>query len=238
MNNKSTNCKDNGTVCGIQARMGSTRLPGKVIKILCGKPMISHIILRIQKCREINKIYLLTSEDSANDVLENIALNHEIGVIRGKEDDVLSRYFKLLELEKPSIVVRICADNPILDCVEIDRIVKYHKDNMPDYSFNSVPYMDNGYPDGIGAEVLTASALVGLKNRKLTNEQRRHVTKYIWDNKELYDFRYIKAPSEFYGTIYKLDVDTLKDFRMVKRIFDKLYRKNPYFGIRDIMEVM
>ncbi|MBF0363032.1 MAG: hypothetical protein HQK49_18575 [Oligoflexia bacterium] len=222
-------------VCGIQARMGSSRLPGKVMMDLCGTPLIGHIIKRLKKCNKINTIVLCTSTTKENKVLLNYCTSQNIETIQGDEFDVLSRYWLLIEKYMPETVVRICADNPILDPIEIDRVIEFHCQQQADYSFNNIPYMDNGYPDGIGAEVANAQKIMSLKNKNLNASHREHVTQYFWDNKEEFIFKYLRAPKDIFGSKLKLDIDYLEDYQKINDIFKTHYPKNNFFGIRDLI---
>jgi len=224
------------TICCIQARINSTRLYGKVMLEIIGKPIIQLIIERLQLCSTFNKIILLTSVNKENDVLEKFVLSLNIPVVRGSEEDVLSRFVEAQKKYNARHIIRICADNPLLDPTEVDKIVTYHFEHDSDYSFNHVPLMGNDYPDGIGAEIFTKKAL--LKCEKCGNlpEDREHVNNYIFRNTGFFIIQTIKAPKQIAYPTLKLDVDTIDDFFFVESIFNNFDHNN--FSTLDVINFL
>ncbi len=225
-------------LCCIQARMGSERLLGKVMKTICGKPLIVHIIDRLKLCSRIDKIVLATSKGTKNDILEKTARKQGIEVLRGPEHNVLRRFYEVLRVYKPAHVVRVCADNPLIDPVEVDRVIAHHIRKKADYSFNHIPAMGNNYPDGVGAEVFKTSVLEDLVERKKTSRaEREHINEYIWNHLNQYHVETVKAPLEIAYPQYRLDVNTGEDLKFVRRIYRRLYRGN-YFSTRAVIEYL
>jgi len=212
-------------LCCIQARCGSKRLPEKVIKKINGEPLITHIIRRLKKCRDVDKIVLATSRSSENDILEKIAVEENIDVSRGPEDDVLERFHDVSEKYGPDHIVRVCADNPLIDPVEVDRIIRHHIARDADYSFNHIPGMGNNYPDGIGAEIFKKHVLEKIKSAATSNEEKEHINEYVWNNMDEFHIETLSAPEEIAYPSYRFDVDTREDLDFIRWIYGNLCRE-------------
>lgn len=224
-------------LCCIQARAGSNRLPGKVLKEICGKSIIRHIIERIKYCKNIDKIVLATSKNKENDALEAVARDQNISFFRGSEDDVLSRFIAVIDKFNPRHIVRICADSPLIDPQEIDKIVSHHINTGADYSFNHIPRMNNNYPDGIGAEIFKSNILSELNHKSLSSEEKEHINLFIWNNLEQYKVETLKAPEEIAYSELKFEVNTEKDFLFINKIFENIY-KGDVFYTKDIIHYL
>ena len=206
----------------IQARMGSMRLPGKSLMDIAGKPLLWYVIERVKRVGEVQEVILATSVNPENDPLCQIASECGIQVYRGSETDVLSRFVETGKKFDADVIVRICADNPLVDTGEIDRIVGIHRLNGCDYSFNHVPDGTNNYPDGLGAEVINAGVLYRISNLSLTSEEREHVTLHILKNPDTFSIQSCQAPPEIIGPDIKLDIDTPEDFSRMKGFIESL----------------
>lgn len=221
----------------IQARMGSQRLPAKSMMEILDKPLLWYVLERVKKSELINSIILATSTNSENDVLCELAKELGVEILRGSELDVLSRYVNAGKIANADIIVRICADNPLVDPGEIDRIIKHHITEGCDYSFNHIPTKDNNYPDGLGAEVINASVLYGISCLSLSSEEREHVTLYITDNSDEYVIGSCTAPIDVIGPDIKLDIDTSDDFKRMKGFIEYLPKGNaPYWTAAEIVQ--
>ena len=195
----------------IQARMGSTRFPGKMKARLGGIPLIEWVIRRTKQSALLDKIVLATSRATENDYLEEVALKWGVDVFRGDENNILSRFISVVAKTNADIVVRICGDNPFICAPEIDRVVQLYLDQRPDYAFNHIPCLYNNYIDGLGAEVLSSELLLNIE--KSTNDPRHleHVTIYLWDNFADYKIATLKAPEQYSHPEIILDVNTQDD---------------------------
>ncbi len=161
-------------VCIIQARMGSTRRPGKSMAQLAGKPLLWHFLQRVKRAHRLDEIVLATTQNTEDDVLEKLALECGVSTFRGSENDLLDRYLQAARKYKADVVVRLCADNPCIEPREIDRIVEYHLVSDNDFSSNTHNIMDNGYPDGLGAEVFGIDRLEDVYQRASDPANREH----------------------------------------------------------------
>jgi len=191
--------------------MGSTRLPNKMSLDLGGFPIIDWVITRSKRSKLIDKFILATSSSIENDYLIEVSNKHMIESYRGSENNVLSRFLEIALKENADIVVRICADNPLIDWDEIDRIIEYFLTHNFDYAFNHIPALDNNYVDGVGAEVISSKSLYKIGNMNLDANYLEHVTKFIWNNKKLFNIGILKAPLELSFPTIRLDVDTKED---------------------------
>lgn len=200
----------------IQARMGSSRFPGKVMMDLCGYPVAHWVIERCMRASTLDEVVLATTTNEEDDCL--IALSDNIGVrtYRGVEHDVLERFIKAARQYEATIVVRICADNPLVAPEEIDCIVMHHKCSGAEYSFNHRPALENRYPDGLGVEVVNTEVLNAISRLTVKPAHREHVTAYIWDHLSDFHVETVVAPPSIAGPDIKLDIDTERDLERLK----------------------
>ena len=197
--------------------MGSSRLPNKMSLDLVGYPIIDWVLTRSMQCKLIDKIVLATSKSEENNYLIEFANKHMIQSFRGSENNVLSRYLEIASNEKADIIVRICADNPLVDWVEVDKVIDYFLKSDLDYVFNHIPALDNNYIDGIGAEVISVQALNKIGNMSSSSDHLEHVTKFIWDNKDIFKIGTLKAPAELSFPKIRLDIDTKEDLLFLRK---------------------
>lgn len=171
------------TVAIIQARMGSTRLPGKMLLDIAGKPAVAHVVERAKAAARIDRVVLATTTASADDALAAWAATAGVPVFRGSEHDVLDRYYECAKANGADAVVRLTGDCPLLDPAVVDAVIACYWEAACDYVSNIHPPT---YPDGLDTEVFSFAALErAWKEAKLPSE-REHVTPYIWKHPELF----------------------------------------------------
>ncbi|MDN5098600.1 NTP transferase domain-containing protein [Aliarcobacter butzleri] len=200
------------TVAIIQARLGSTRLPYKMLLSLHGKPIIEWVISRVQKSKLLDDIIVAIPISKDNDVLAKYI--HELGikVYRGSESNVLNRFYEAVKNENVTHIVRICADNPLIDWEEIDNLIKFYQKNSCDYAYNHIP-KDNLYPDGLGAEIISFELLNHMNKVVASQHHKEHCLSYIWDNKEKYIIKtFDPLDKELHQPNMKFDIDTFDDY--------------------------
>jgi len=161
----------------IQARMGSTRLPGKVLMDLGGKPVLRHVIDRVKLVPEIERIVVATSREQKDDAIAAKCREWGVRVYRGDETDVLDRYFKAAALHLLTVVVRITADCPLLDPTVVSRVIQEFQAAGCEYASNVHP---PSYPDGLDCEVMSIAALQTAWDEAGSKFDREHVTPYLW----------------------------------------------------------
>lgn len=196
----------------IQARLGSTRLPYKMLLSLHGHPIIEWVVKRVQMSRSLNEIVAAIPETRENDILEKYIDKLDVDVQRGNEEDVLGRLYGAAKLKKATHVVRICGDNPLIAAEEIDRLIEFYFNNPCDYAYNHIPE-GNTYPDGFGAEIVSFEWLEYL-NRTVTNRHyREHCFLYITENPSLFNIKTFNPPDHLIAfPDMKFDVDNFEDY--------------------------
>jgi spore coat polysaccharide biosynthesis protein SpsF len=214
----------------LQARMSSTRLPGKVMRPILGTPMIERQIERIARARLIDKLIVATSTDASDDVLASHCGGMGIAVHRGDLFDVLSRFAgAVAALNRVRHVVRLTADCPLTDWEVIDGCIKMHVDGSYDFTSNA---MRRSFPIGLDVEVMTRELLDHLATSSTTPDQREHVTQLVYDQPTSYRCgHYVQKLDE---SRRRWTVDTLADFTMVDAVYCALYPANPAFTSDDV----
>ena len=205
-------------VAVVQARMGSHRFPGKVMEKLGGFPILELILRRVRRAVTVTEVVLGTTERSEDEVLCQVARSLQLSVVQGPEQDVLARFGLATRLLSAEVVVRIGGDNPFVAPEEVDRVVEHHLRTGADYSFNHIPALENGYPDGLGAEVVDRAVLERLDRICTEPAHREHVTAYIWDHPEEFHIEVVSAPPSIVGPDIKLDVDEPRDLAHLEQL--------------------
>lgn len=195
------------TIAIVQARMGSTRFPGKMMAPLAQWPLLQWVLHRVGRARGLDGLVLATSRRPENDVLEQFATGMNVPVYRGDENDVLGRFCEAASVMRADVLVRICADNPFVAPEEIERVVECFKADRPDYAFNHIPRLGNNYADGFGAEVVRLSTLEEIRRRTVTPRHREHVTGYIWEHSEQFRIATLPAPPQLAFPDLAFDID-------------------------------
>lgn len=219
----------------IQARTGSTRLPGKVLMNLKDKTVLCHVIERVSQARQVDKIVIATTVNQADDAIEKEAQKCGVSVYRGSEDDVLSRYYEAAVKYEMDIVVRITADCPLIDPHVIDRLIMIYEDNDYDYVSNGGSDLSlRKYPRGLDVEVFSFDSLEKADSGAKEPYQREHVTPYIYENANsiFYD-----SDREDYSH-YRWTLDTKEDYTLISRIYEELYQGSHDFYFEDIIKLM
>ncbi len=230
----------------VQARFSSSRLPGKCVLPLGGRPMIHRMIERLKRTNRANEIILATSTNSEDEVFRDIASELDISFFAGNLNDVRDRYLAASNLFRADYVVRIPADNPFPDWNEIDRIIDFHlSHNAGGFSSNLAQVFDSGYLDGIGAEIFSSRLLLESISRNNAQEVKEHV--------HLNFFNYVTqkevdrnwcpvasplAPNKLRRPDIVLDVNTLEQYHRISDLFDALFPSNPNFLTGEIIDLI
>lgn len=223
------------TVAIIQARMGSERLPGKVMLDLCGKTVLDHVITRVRQANEIDEIVIATTTDERDDVIETEAKRLETKCFRGSEDDVLSRYYYAAQENTADIVVRITSDCPLIDWNIIDEVIKAHKSGNYEIVTNAgLNAEERTFPRGLDIEVFSFEVLEKAHHRATEQYQREHVTPYIYESSD--KTFYYKNKINY--SQYRWTLDTAEDWELISSIYRHLYHGVHDFGLDEIIELM
>lgn len=231
----------NGVVLVIQARMGSSRLPGKSMMDLAGAPLVGRILERVKRCMLLQDIVLAIPNTERDKEIAHLGRQYGVSVFAGSENDLLDRYYRAATLYAAKYVVRLPADNATPEPSEIDRIVSHHLSlGRRGFSSNLAEIANSGYPDGIGAEVFDFSLLQEALDKKPNELLREHVHLNFYDyetgisvDPAWCPISTIQCPEEFRRPDLVLDVNTIEQYRFMRQLYEYLYPKNPHFHITD-----
>ena len=217
----------------VQARMGSTRLPGKVLADVCGKPMLEHIVSRLRRSRLVDDVIVATSNAQADDPVIESATQRNFKVFRGHENDVLDRYYEAAKHAKADIVVRITGDCPLIDPEIVDRVIATFLSEECDYASNTLVCT---YPDGLDAEVFSFAALEIAWREGRRAADREHVTPFIRTSQR---FRLRNVQSELGQSTRHLrwTVDEPRDLEFIRAVYTRLGARE-YFGWREVLALL
>jgi spore coat polysaccharide biosynthesis protein SpsF len=218
----------------IQARMGSTRLPGKVMLELSGLTVLGHVIERVRQTEKIDTIVIATTNDICDDVIEKEALKHGALVFRGSEQNVLERYYLAAKENKFDVVVRVTSDCPLIDPHIIDSLIEIFQENNYEMVSNSgSDYLKRTIPQGLDVEVFSFALLEEAYLNADQSYQQEHVTPYIYENCQKVFFQ---RDHEDYSQL-RLTLDTEEDFMLIKEIYNKLYNNRHDFYLPQILKL-
>lgn len=219
----------------IQARMGSTRLSGKVMKELEGKTVLEHVIERVKQSKMIEEIIIATTVHGRDDVIESEALRCGVKAFRGSEDDVLSRYYYAAKENEIDVIVRITSDCPLIDWKIIDKVISKFMENEYDIVTNAgLELEQRTFPRGLDLEVFSFSVLSNAFNNATEKYQREHVSPYIYETSETV---YVLQNTMDYSK-YRWTLDTEEDWILINQIFKRLYKGGDNFGLMEVIELM
>ncbi|MDF2178303.1 glycosyltransferase family protein [Aliiglaciecola sp. CAU 1673] len=217
----------------LQARMSSSRLPGKVMMDLLGKPMILRQIERIERSHLIDKLIVATSTEPSDDGLAKLCEDHNVPCARGSLKDVLDRFYQAASGYHPEHVVRLTADCPLADANVIDGVIRKHLQVGSDYCSNVCPPT---FPDGLDVEVMTYDALVRSHSQANSDRYREHVTLYMREHAELFHLANLSHDSDL--SKLRWTVDYPEDLQLVRQIFSALYPQNPAFDFQNVLALL
>lgn len=214
----------------IQARIGSTRLPGKVLIEIEGIPILEHIINRLNVIKNINKVIVATSSMPENDVIEAFCKEKAIACVRGSEENVLERFGLVAAEYLADIYIRATGDNPIIDVNLIEDMLTFFRRKQLTYTGY------RGFPLGSGVEVFSNTALMDcLKNANLPYELE-HVTPYMYQRMKDRKVEYFLSQTN--DSKIRMTIDTEDDLTFAKELFKRLFKNNPYFGVSDVKSLL
>ena len=216
----------------VQARMASTRLPGKSLADVCGHPMLWHVVNRVRGSRLVDKAVVATSDRSIDDPIVAFCDQEKVPYFRGSESDVLDRFYQTAKFHGADVVVRITADCPLIDPAVIDKVIGRFQEGGYDYVTNAIRYT---YPDGLDTEVFSFRALEQAWHEARKPAEREHVTSYLMTGK----FRTANVESEtpVVPGSYRWTVDHPSDLEFVRKIYSELRGSN-HFGFQDVFQLL
>ncbi len=225
-------------IATIEARMGSSRLPGKSIRQIIGKPMLELMIERVKCCNQIDDIVVATSTNKKDDVIEELTSKLHVNCFRGSEDDVLDRVLHAAKMVKADIILELWGDCPLIDPKILDDLVIFYKNNSVDCCGTVLPNFKKEFPLGISALIFSTEILNDISKITQNFEDRENVSNYIYEHPEKYKILPLPCPTNLSFPEFRLVVDEENDFELIKIIFEELYPQNPNFQTLEIINFL
>lgn len=220
----------------VQARFGSTRLPGKILKPLSGKPMLLHVFNRLAQAKLVDKIIIATTILPEDDAVQIFCEENKILFFRGSSADVLSRYYETAKRFNSNVIIRITADCPLIDPTIIDKMVERFTEETVKEKFE---YLSNvsprTFPRGLDTEIFSFASLEKTYHEAHQEYEREHVTPYIYQHPEIFSLS--NYPNNHDYSFHRWTVDTAEDFELIKEIYDALYNEKKIFLFADVLKL-
>lgn len=204
-------------VAVVQARMESTRLPGKVLMDIEGQTMLGRVIERVRQARELNDVVVATTDRPADKAIVEACGQLGVAVYQGDSDDVLDRYYQVVKQHEARVVVRVTADCPLIDPEIIDQVVTVFLEDEADYASNT---LTRSYPRGLDVEVFSTAALERAWGEADQQHQREHVTPYFYQNPKLFKLKAVAHAEDL--SHLRWTVDRQEDLELVREIYSRL----------------
>lgn len=214
----------------VQARMGSTRLPGKHMKEVLGKPLLAYLIERLQNVKEADQVVIATTKNIKDDVLVDFCRSQNVSVFRGDEEDVLDRYLQAAITFQADIIVRVCADCPLIDPSIIDKAIHLFHSSGFDLVTNA---KERTFPRGMDVEVFSFQALKNAAGHAKLTEEREHVTPYFYKHPDVFKIYSLIHSTD--QSLYRWTVDTEKDLELISHLIETLYPQKKDFNLEDLL---
>jgi spore coat polysaccharide biosynthesis protein SpsF len=226
----------NRRICAtIEARMSSTRLPGKVLLDAAGKPMLERMIERVRRVPSLDGIVIATTSNPGDDPIVELAQRLEVGIFRGSEDDVMSRVLGAAQSHGVDVIVELTGDCPVIDPLLIERVIEAYLASGADYCSN---VLTRSYPIGMDTQVFGTHILADAFSRTDDPSDREHVSLFIYRHPELYRLHNVLADPRHRKPDLRLTLDTHEDLRLLRAVFDQLLPAHPDFGLDDILDLL
>lgn len=220
----------------IQARMGSSRLPNKVLMDIDGMPSLKFMIDRVMKSKHLEKIIIATTKDDKDKVIVDFCIDNNISFYCGSENDVLDRYYQSSKINNVTTIVRLTSDCPLIDPVLIDETINLFRLKNVDYAANAAPPEIKKYPDGSDVEVFSFKALEKVWNEAKDLKDREHVTFYFWKKDK--KFTTAMLDNKYDWGKYRITVDYKEDIELVRKIVKKLNKQGKFGYMNEIIEIL
>lgn len=222
-------------VATIEARMTSSRLPGKVLKPCMGRPMLALMVERVLRAPSIQGVVVCTTVNPTDDPVETLCRELGIGCWRGSEDDVLQRVLDGAKAHGIDTIVELTGDCPLIDPAVIEEAVAAYKASGADYCAN---VLQRSYPIGMDTQVFATAVLDDVNRRTQDPVDHEHVSLFIYRHPEIYSLHGVVAPPALTDPELRLTLDTAADFELIDRVFNRLHPANPAFGLGDILALL
>jgi len=217
----------------IQARCGSSRFPKKVFSLIDGKPLLWHVVSRLQSTMLIDDIVIATTTSTKDDEIESWCSKNDIKCFRGSEDNVLNRFYNASQLFPSDVVVRITADDPFKEPSVIDEVIRTFLNGDYDYVTNNYP---PSFPEGLDCEVFSTKLLIEMEEKSTDSFEREHVTQYIF--RHLSDYKIGNVSNNVNLSKLRWTIDTEDDFKMVNSIYAHRTAKDGILLMNEILDIL
>lgn len=216
----------------IQARMGSTRLPGKVLEDIEGETVLARVVSRLRRASLIGEVLVATTDRPADDAIVAESRRCSVAVSRGDENDVLDRYFRAAQLSKAEVVVRITSDCPLIDPEITDKTIRAFLDEAPDYASNA---LQRTYPRGLDTEVISMRALERAWRAASKAYEREHVTPYIYEHPD--QFKILPVTGDADHSRHRWTLDTPEDLQFIRAVYARMKGHDDFLW-KDVLGVL
>ncbi len=223
------------TVIISQARMTSTRLPGKVLKEVLGKPLLEYHIERLLRVRLADELVVATTTNDTDQPIVELCERLGVAYYRGSEEDVLSRYYEAAAHFGADVVVRVTSDCPLIDPGVVDEAISLYVKNRDKYDYVSNA-LQRTYPRGLDTEVFSMAVLEKAYKEAREQPEREHVTPYVYRHPELFRLANCSGAQDY--SQHRWTVDTPEDFELIRLILEELYPVNERFTWLDVLELL
>ncbi|WP_223007686.1 cytidylyltransferase domain-containing protein [Cylindrospermopsis curvispora] len=223
------------TVIIVQARMTSTRLPGKILKQVLGKPLLQYQIERLQGVKLADEIVIATTTNKTDAPIIDLCDRLSVAYFRGSEADVLERYYQAAVAHQAKVVVRVTSDCPLIDPQVVNRVIDYYLKNHSQYDYVSNS-LERTYPRGMDTEVFPFSVLQEAFVRARSQPDREHVTPFIYRQPVLYRLGHVLYSQDC--SHHRWTVDTAEDFELIQKIIEAVYPNVPNFTLEDCLRLL
>lgn len=224
------------TIATIEARMTSSRLPGKVLLPVLGRPLLDLMIERVQRCARIDQVVVATTTNAEDDAVEAVATARGAGCFRGSEQDVMVRVLGAAEAFEADLIVELTGDCPLIDPAIVDAVVDHHHATGADYTSNV--HAGDRYPLGMAVEVFPTRLLAAAAAGPTVPEDREHVSTVFYRDPTRYRLAYHAAPASLTDPTLRLTVDEAPDFDLIRSIFERLHNADPAFDLERILRLL
>ena len=222
-------------VATVEARMDSSRLPGKILKDILGKPSLARLVERVKQSKLIQEIIVATTTAPNDEMTVEACRRIGVKTFRGSSEDVLDRVLKAAKANQADLIVELTGDCPLLDPEIIDSVIQHYLDNSYDYVSNT---LERTFPRGMDTQVFSVKVLDQVSRLTQDPADHEHVSLYIYEHPERYRLGNVPAPPDLRRPELRLTVDTEDDLRLIREIYSRLYPQNPNFSLRDMIQLL
>jgi spore coat polysaccharide biosynthesis protein SpsF len=222
-------------IATVEARMSSTRLPGKTLMTIAGKTLLELVVERLRSAKKVDEVVIATTSNPRDDAIVSFCKQHNIAVFRGSEEDVLGRVYEAAKTFKADLIVQAGADSPFYDPVLLDTLIGIYQNGTYAYVAND---MKLTFPEGVDAHIMSMKILKEIHLFATKPRDRDDVPRYIWDHPEQYPIFNLEAPPGLNRPDIRLTLDYEEDLILTRKIYDVLYSEDHPFTTEDVIDFL